>query len=201
VHFVVSHYVGIFSHLRGNLRTPTLTSEALYISSLISLLHLTSHSPCRRRPLITGRKCLCNQLPGNLPLREVRKSDLEVSLWGHDIVYILCITSVPTAVLPRLILLPCHSEGHLWHLHRTTLLPGHGLSVFLVLSKFSSPSISVTYFVFNPKKPNWVYEEIKCRLHSGSTCYHLVQSTLFSPCLSQYMHIKIYWYIILYLSN
>ena len=91
----------------------SLLRHYIYISSLISLLHLTSHSPCQRRPLITGRKCLCNQLPGNLPLREVRKSDLEVSPWGHDIVYILCVTSVPTAASPPLMLLTCHLEGHL----------------------------------------------------------------------------------------
>lgn len=68
----------------------------MYFSSLISLLHSTCNSPCLMRPFITDRKCLCNQFPGNLPLHEVRMSDLEVIPWGHDIVYILCITPVST---------------------------------------------------------------------------------------------------------
>jgi hypothetical protein len=51
-------------------------------------------------------------------------------------------------------------------------------------------------FVFNPKKPDWVYEEIKCRLLSGNAFYHLVQNVLSSPWLFQYIHVKIYWYII-----
>jgi hypothetical protein len=44
---------------------------------------------------------------------------------------------------------------------------------------------------------NGIYEEMKSRLNSGNTCYHSVQSLLFSPVLSKNSKIKIYKAIIL----
>jgi hypothetical protein len=44
---------------------------------------------------------------------------------------------------------------------------------------------------------NYIYEEIKSRLNSGNTCYHLVQSLLSSRLLSRNVKVKIYKTIIL----
>jgi len=44
---------------------------------------------------------------------------------------------------------------------------------------------------------NYIQEEMKCRLKSGNTCYHLVQNLLSSSLLSKNLKVKVYRTIIL----
>jgi len=47
------------------------------------------------------------------------------------------------------------------------------------------------YVVTTLKNQNYIHEEIKSRLNSGNTCYHLVQNLLSSSLLFKYTKIMI----------
>jgi hypothetical protein len=61
------------------------------------------------------------------------------------------------------------------------------------VAKFKYRGITIT-------NPNLIYEEIKNRLNSGNTCYHLVQNLLPPRLLSKNVKIKIYETIIMSLT-